>query len=173
VANPKPKRRSRKRRKPGGAARVAGPRPVRRTAIVTGTHSRRAPATPFGPYGERPPSPFGGVPVSEIAIFAGGVGFVIGFITGRPAALVVGAIVCALGVLEVTAREHFSGYRSHSMLLAAFPTVAVETAVVLLFGEPSDRILLLPLIVPVFGGLFWWLRKRFLVARQARIARLG
>ena len=111
--------------------------------------------------------------MSEIAIFAGGVGFVIGFITGRPAALVVGAIVCALGVLEVTAREHFSGYRSHSMLLAAFPTVAVETAVVLLFGEPSDRILLLPLIVPVFGGLFWWLRKRFLVARQARIARLG
>ena len=37
------------------------------------------------------------------------------------AALAVGALVCGLGVTEVTAREHFSGFRSHSALLAAFP----------------------------------------------------
>jgi hypothetical protein len=135
--------------------------------------ARRAPATPFGPYGERPPSRFGGVPASEIAIFAGAVGFVVGVLSGGGPALVVGAIVCGLGVLEVTAREHFSGYRSHSLLLAAYPTVAVETGVVLLFGIPSQRLLLLVLIAPVFAGVFWFLRKRFLVARQARVARLG
>ena len=39
-------------------------------------------------------------------------------------ALAVGVVVCTLGVLEVTAREHFSGYRSHATLLAAIPAVA-------------------------------------------------
>jgi hypothetical protein len=135
--------------------------------------ARRAPATPFGPYGERPPSPFGGVPVSEIAIFAGAVGFAVGVLSGGGPALIVGAIVCGLGVLEVTAREHFSGYRSHSLLLAAYPTVAVETGVALVFGVPSPRYLLLVVIVPVFAVAFWMLRERFQTARQRRIARLG
>jgi hypothetical protein len=27
-------------------------------------------------------------------------------------------------------------------------------------------------VVPVFAGLFWLLRKRFLIARQARVARM-
>ena len=111
--------------------------------------------------------------MSEIAIFAGGVGFVVGLLSGGGLPLIVGAVVCGLGVLEVTVREHFSGYRSHSVLLAALPTVAFETALVLSVGAPSNRILLLPAIAPVFAVLFWLLRKRFLVARQARIARLG
>jgi hypothetical protein len=135
--------------------------------------ARRQAATPFGPYGERPPNLFGGVPVSEIAILAGGVGIIVGFLSGGGLALLVGAGVCGLGVLEVTVREHFSGYRSHTVLLAAIPTVAFETALVLALGAPSNRILLLPAIAPVFAVLFWLLRKRFLAARQARIARLG
>ena len=143
------------------------------SAEVRRGSSRRAPATPYGAYGERPPSLFGGVPVSEIAIFAGGVGLIVGLLSRGGPALIVGAIVCGLGVLEVTIREHFSGYRSHTVLLAALPTVAFETALVLAVGAPSNRILLLPAIAPVFAGLFWLLRKRFLVARQARIARLG
>ncbi|HEY6397463.1 MAG TPA: hypothetical protein VIX82_08430 [Solirubrobacteraceae bacterium] len=113
------------------------------------------------------------MPVSEIAIFAGAIGFAVGVLSGGGPALVVGAIVCGLGVLEVTAREHFTGYRSHSLLLAAYPTVAFETGVVVLFGIPSQRLLLLVAIVPVFAVLFWFLRKRFLVARQTRVARLG
>jgi hypothetical protein len=111
--------------------------------------------------------------VSEIAIFAGAVGFVVGVLSGGGPALIVGAIVCGLGVLEVTAREHFTGYRSHSLLLAAYPTIGFETGLVVLFGAPARRILLLVAIVPVFAVLFWLLRKRFLVARQARVARLG
>lgn len=110
--------------------------------------------------------------MSEIAIFAGAVSFVVGLLSGGGPALIVGAIVCGLGVLEVTAREHFSGYRSHSVLLAAYPAVGAETGVVALFGVPAQRFLLLVVIVPVFAGVFWLLRKRFLAARQARIARL-
>src|SRR5207248_1716568 len=83
-------------------------------------------------------------------------------------------VVCTLGVVEVTAREHFSGYRSHAMLLAAIPAVAVEVIVVVAVGAPGqrrDRALMLLAVVPVFGVLFWLLRKRFRPARQARVGR--
>jgi hypothetical protein len=114
---------------------------------------------------------FGGLPVSEFAILVGGIGIVIGLlIHGRPA-LFVGAIVCVLGVLEVTAREHFSGYRSHAALLAAFPALAAELGIVLFAGEPSNRALLVLVVVPVFAVCFWVLRRRFLVARQARLVK--
>jgi hypothetical protein len=125
----------------------------------------------LGREGERPESPFGGLPISELAILVGLIASVVGFIQGGGPALVVGLIVCALGVIEVTAREHFSGYRSHAALLAAIPSVALEAGVVLAF-KPSQRAVLVLAVVPVFAGLFWWLRRRFLVARQARVARM-
>jgi hypothetical protein len=125
----------------------------------------------LGREGERPESPFGGLPISELAILVGLIASVIGFIQGGGPALVVGLIVCALGVIEVTAREHFSGYRSHAALLAAIPSVALEAGVVLAF-KPSQRAVLVLAVVPVFAGLFWWLRRRFLIARQARVARM-
>ena len=124
-----------------------------------------------GREGERPEGPFAGLPVSELAILAGLVAAVVGFVNGGGAALIVGLIVCALGTVEVTAREHFSGYRSHTVLLAAIPAIAVEVAIVVLFGEPRQRVLLLVAVVPVFGVLFWVLRRRFAAARQARVAR--
>lgn len=121
-------------------------------------------------YGERPPSPFGGLPVSEVAIFAGAVGLIVGWFEHGGTALIVGVIVCTLGVLEVTSREHFSGYRSHTTLLAAVPAVGLEVAVVALIA-PRERLLLLVVIVPVYALVFWLLRKRFRSARQARVAR--
>ncbi len=125
----------------------------------------------LGKEGERPESPFGGLPVSELAILVGFIAVVVGFLGGGGAALLVGVIVCALGVMEITAREHFSGYRSHTALLAGIPAVAVEAGLVAIFGEPKQRVLLLAVVVPVFASLFWLLRRRFLSARQARVAR--
>ena len=125
----------------------------------------------LGREGERPEGPFGGLPVSEVAILLGIIGSVFGFINGGGPALVVGLAVCALGVCEITAREHFSGYRSHTALLAAIPAVAIEATLVAIFGEPKPRGLLLVVVVPVFTILFWLLRRRFLTARQARVAR--
>jgi hypothetical protein len=121
--------------------------------------------------GERPVSPFGGLPISELLIFVGAVAFIFGVFAGASAALVVGFVVCALGVIEVTAREHFTGYRSHASLLAAVPAVGLELALVLLFPHTRDRTLFLLAVVPVFGITLWLLRRRFLSARQARIAR--
>lgn len=133
--------------------------------------AERNPQNPLGAYGERPASPFGGLPVSEVAIFAGAVGLIFGLIQHGGPALIVGVIVCTLGVIEVTAREHFSGYRSHSTLLAAVPAVGAEVAVVALGGAPRQRLLLLLVVIPVYAVVFWLLRKRFRIARQARVAR--
>lgn len=128
----------------------------------------------LGVYGERPESPFGGLPVSELLILVGGIGLLVGLISGGKAALLVGIGVCTLGVLEVTAREHFSGYRSHATLLAAIPAVAILAVSVAVLGAPRQRTareLLILAALPVFGLAFWGLRKRFRTARQARIVR--
>jgi hypothetical protein len=95
---------------------------------------------------------------------------IVGWFEHGGTALIVGVIVCTLGVLEVTSREHFSGYRSHTTLLAAVPAVGLEVAVVALIA-PRERLLLLVVIVPVYALVFWLLRKRFRSARQARVAR--
>jgi hypothetical protein len=166
-------KRSRKRRSPGAAPRAVPStrRELRATREIEAERDHRRAHRQLGREGERPPSPFGGLPISELAILAGFVAVVVGVLQGGGAPLIVGIVVCALGVVEVTAREHFSGYRSHTALLAAIPAVAVEAGVVAVFGEPRQRALLLLVAVPVFAGLFWVLRRRFLVARQARVAR--
>jgi len=126
----------------------------------------------LGAYGERPPGPFGGLPISEFAILAGVVALVFGIIRhGSGPALVIGVVLCLFGVLEFTAREHFSGYRSHTVLLAAVPAVAVEFLIAFTVDTPVVRVVLLAPVVAVFAVCAWFLRKRFLAARQRRIAK--
>jgi hypothetical protein len=170
VASQKSHRRSRKRR--GAAPRaVASERREHRAARLTASSTERAPRRPEG---ERPASPFGGVPVAEIAILAGLVALLVWWIRGGTAVLVVGLVVCALGVLEVTTREHFSGYRSHTTLLSAVPAIALAIGVISLTGaDRRERAVLMVVIAgPVFALLSWLLRKRFTAARQARARRL-
>jgi len=175
VASQKSKRRSRKRSKPGGAPRgVPSPRREERVErTTTQARQQRQAERQLGTVGERPPSPFGGVPVSEIAIFAGLVAIIVWLIGGSLPVLIVGLTVTTLGVLEVTGREHFSGYRSHTTLLAAIPAVALGIGVVSIAGtDKQNRApFLLAIAVPVYAFLFWLLRKRFMAARQARVAR--
>lgn len=183
------KHRSRKRRNPAAQPRaVPSTRREEREAKVaagarqaiaerragTGRDDRRRPGAlgSLGKVGERPESPFGGFPASEIAIFVGIVGIVVGFINGGGPALIVGVIAVALGVLEGTFREHITGYRSHTWLLAAVPAVAVEVLAVILVGQPKQHALVLVPVVPVFLVAFWLLRRRFRGARQRRLARL-
>jgi hypothetical protein len=154
----------------GGAS--AAPR-AERTTADTSSAARSQPrrASPLGAYGERPSSPFGGLPVSEVAIFGGALALIVGVIRHGGPALIGGVVLCLLGVTEVTAREHLSGYRSHTVLLAAIPAVVAEFVIVLTVGTPSIRVLLLVPVAAVFGACLWFLRRRFLVARQARLAR--
>jgi hypothetical protein len=174
VASQKSKRRSRKPRNPAAAPRAVPSqrREARAERQVTTERARRSAKRTLGTHGERPPSPFGGLPASEIAIFAGLVTLAVWlFSGGATTTLVVGSLLCALGVIEVTVREHFSGYRSHTMLLAAIPAVLVAVGAVSVSGEKSGNAPLLFAGVPIFALLFWPLRKRFQIARQARVAR--
>lgn len=167
MAASKSARRSRKRRASGRAPRAVPAerrRPAPKTTPVAAEQRRSGAST----YGERPPGVFGGVPVSEVAILAGLVAVVVGWLQGVPGILFTGVGVCLLGVLEVTAREHFSGYRSHSTLLAGMVAVAVETAVALL-AAARTRVVLVIVVIPVFAGVFALLRRRFTAARQARV----
>jgi hypothetical protein len=168
------KRRSRKAR--GAAPRVAAPRAVpssrrderaarERRAAQSSQQANRS----LGTVGERPLGVFGGVPVSEFAIFAGLIALVVGMIDHGGSALELGIIVMGLGVTEVTAREHFSGFRSHTTLLALMPAVIVEAIYALVIGVPSQRILLLLPVVPIFGLCYLLLRRYFRIARHARV----
>ena len=161
------------RRSSAGPRAVASTRRQERAAKEAAARERRRAGRDLGRVGERPRGLFGGVPVSEAAILAGLVVAVVGVVAGARVTIIIGLVICALGVLEVTGREHFSGYRSHSALLAAVPTVMLEAIVVAVFGDPADRAWLLLIMVPVFALLFFSLRQRFRVARQARAAQVA
>jgi hypothetical protein len=148
---------------------VASRRQVRDGRAAAERRSEAAGNSMARTFGERPPSPFGGLPISELAILAGIVGLLVGLITGGAPAALVGAIVCSLGVIEVTAREHFSGFRSHAILLAGIPAVIVEAAYGLIFGVPAERPLLLVPLVVVFVPCLVVLRHVFRTARHARV----
>ena len=122
-------------------------------------------------YGERPASPFGGVPVSELVILIGAAALIYGLASSTGAAMGVGVLFCTLGVAEFSGREHFSGYRSHTTMLAAIPAIGAGVAMASLIGGSLSRGPLLLVVLVVFVICFWLLRKRFRTARQARIAK--
>jgi hypothetical protein len=85
------------------------------------------PITP--PRYERPRAPWHPFPLVELCVLTGLVLLVLGFVnwksdTGR-LMLVTGMFLGSLGGLDTALREHFAGYRSHTMVLAGLPSVAL------------------------------------------------
>jgi uncharacterized integral membrane protein len=74
---------------------------------------------------ERPPAPWGKFPLAELTVLAGILVLVIGIVSQDPTGIGVGVVLAALGGLEVSVREHFAGYRSHTTLLAGVVFVLV------------------------------------------------
>lgn len=83
---------------------------------------------------ERPPAPWGAFPLAELTVLAGIVLLAIGFVGGDLTVLVVGITLGALGGLEVSVREHFAGYRSHTTMLAGAVFVLVVGGLFYLAG---------------------------------------
>ena len=83
---------------------------------------------------ERPPAPWGNFPLAELTVLAGIVMLGIGVFGGSPTAIGVGVVLAGLGGLEVSIREHFAGYRSHTTLLAGLVFVLVTGGLFYLGG---------------------------------------
>jgi len=77
----------------------------------------------------RPKAPWHPFPLVELCVLIGIVCIAVGFFSrdstmGRTV-LGLGFALGALGGLDTSVREHWAGYRSHTLVLAAFPAVAV------------------------------------------------
>jgi len=112
---------------------------------------------------ERPPAPWGRFPLVELVILLGLGLLLTGFFVGetRGAVLIAcGLTLASLAGLELAAREHLAGFRSHSTVLAGTVTVLALAAGYFLL--PSDLLGLNLLIgVLVFGIAFYAFRELF------------
>lgn len=135
------------------------------------------PMTPT--YGQRPRPPWHPVPLSEMLILFGAIGVIVGLNSGEefggPPAFA-GLLAVAIGTFEVVLREHRSGFRSHSTMLAALPVLMLHSAVALGF---SIFIVMPKLVnlgmfafdIALFALLFKLMRGNFLTARTRAAGR--
>ena len=124
-----------------------------RVKSTTAPTPPRAPQRQRPKLEDRPKAPWHPFPLIELAVLVGIVCIVIGLIThtrpGGRALLVLGLALGSLGGLDTALREHFAGYRSHTLVLAATPAVAV-TVVLAVAKAPA---IVLPIAaVALFGA---------------------
>ena len=131
-------RRSRKRPPEGPVAPPVAP---------AGRDPHSAPRTHRARMDEAPPAPWSPFPLVELVVLLGLVLIVWAFVGGgdrRGTMLAAGVLLGALGGLELSVREHFAGFRSHSAILAGACTVLVAVPLYLVHraaagGDPRHR----------------------------------
>jgi hypothetical protein len=144
-------RRSRKRASsPPSERRPAATAPP--PAPLAGRRARRddAPAAPWGRF-----------PLVELCVLLALVLGVLGFVEGGRRGFVLLGCAMVLGSLaglELTIREHFAGYRSHSSVLAG--AVAVASGAALWFAH-VPQVAILPIAVAIFAAAFFAFREVF------------
>ena len=78
---------------------------------------------------EPPPAPWGSFPLVELCVLAAIVMLILGFfvVGGSRGAILIaaGLALGSIGGLELSIREHFAGYRSHTAVLAGVPALIV------------------------------------------------
>jgi hypothetical protein len=165
---------------PGGRTADADSPPAPAPAPAR-ARQRRAQAEPRpasyrdpGGVGDRPEAPWHPWPFSELLIFAGAIGSLIGFASKQQPLLFASLGAVMLGTLEFTIREHRSGYRAHTAMLAAVPVALMHGGLALgLFaaGIRGEVLVVLPVLldIPVFWVLFRTLRGQFEDARRERV----
>jgi Na+-translocating ferredoxin:NAD+ oxidoreductase RnfD subunit len=145
----KGKRRKRRRRQ------ASDQRPQPQQSAVAVDDQQRAVARRRASPGERPEAPWGSFPLSELVVLIALILLVVGFITGAAVTLGVGLGLGALAGVELAAREHFAGYRSHNVLLAGAAGMTVFGLLFVL--TPLSPAVCAAAGAIVFGGSAWLL----------------
>jgi hypothetical protein len=113
---------------------------------------------------ERPPAPWGSFPLNELIILIALVMLVAAFFVGGDRAPVLFGMALVLGslaTLEFAIREHFAGFRSHSLLLAGLPAVVVLGLLFYLAPPGLAPLARVAIAGAVFAGSFWLLARAF------------
>jgi hypothetical protein len=143
-------KRSRKRLSPDAPAQTRAERDARRAAAPRRTRTRTVTR-------ERPPAPWGSFPLSEIVVLLALICGVIGFLNldSDRGKVAVGAamVLGSLAGLEVSIREHFAGYRSHTLLLGGGVGIVVTAVLFALGWLPPLATVLVGLATA--GGAAW------------------
>ena len=108
-------------------------------------------------------------PLTELGMAAGLAIFVAGLLgDGRRATwlLSVAVVVLAVVVVELCLREHFAGFRSHTLLLAVLPVAILDGVLVVVFGDMLRGPFVVVIAFALAGALGWWLQTRFRVAHE-------
>jgi len=141
-------RQARARQAKAGPARAAAPRP--------------RPGRPS--LDERPPPLWAPLPLTELIILAGivlmGWGFLQGVGEEGNVKIAAGLAVVSIAGLELSVREHVTGFRSHTTLLAAAAAIAAIVVMGFVIGVQTLGILLIAGLL-VFGGALFGLRELF------------
>lgn len=126
----------------------------------------RAPSIKARP-DEAPPAPWAPFPLTELVILLGIVLAAVGWAAAdgqRQATMILGGVgLVSLASAELAWREHFAGYKSHSMLLAGIPTLVTAGLSWLVWKEyalyPRQFVPVAPLVV--FAIALWQFREAF------------
>lgn len=102
-----------------------------------------------------------------VGIILAVVGFVIGGDRG-PVFIVTGLALGSIGGLELSIREHFAGFRSHSALLAGVPALIVLGVLFYAGPEGLPPLARVAIGAAVFAGGFYLLARDF--RRRAGVA---
>ncbi|HZJ28446.1 MAG TPA: hypothetical protein VFD37_00490, partial [Solirubrobacterales bacterium] len=140
-------------------------------AAARQTAGRSRAGRPADPGAERPPAPWGSLPLAEILVVAGIVFLIWGLIAQNAVILMVGLALASLGGLELSVREHFGGYRSHTVLLAGVAGAAATAAGAIV--TPLAPAFCLAIGAVIFLACFFALRRVFRRASGGFTYRIG
>ena len=154
----KRRRRGARRSPPAGAENSAAAPAAPSAQAARGTRARRPRPD------DRPPAPWGSFPLVELVVLVAIVMLVGGLIVaGTQGTVMVGTGLALGGLagLELSVREHFAGYRSHTLLLSAATAVAVLALLFFLAPAGLPALLRVAAAAAIFGLAAWWLTVTF------------
>jgi hypothetical protein len=150
------------------ARRASAQRRSREAAAASGrspsSYSERRRRSGRPTIDDRPPAPWGSFPLVELLVFVALVMLVAGalFATGdlRRRLVLAALAIGSLAGLELSIREHFAGYRSHTSILAGVTAFASMMIVAIVAGKIQLGVIVIVGVL-AFGVAFWLFRGAF------------